>query len=69
MLVVGKTKELKIATTIDDANELLNEGWSLIDAKAVNENQFVILLGWFGAPRQELHDTFTKLEKSISTVA
>ena len=69
MLVVGKTKELKIATTIDDANELLNEGWSLIDAKVVNENQFVILLGWFGAPRQELRDTFAKLEKSISTVA
>lgn len=60
MLVIGKTQELKIATTVREANELLNEGWCLLDAKVVSSTEFVLLLGWFGAPRQEIHRYFEK---------
>ena len=57
MLVVGRTKELKIATEVNEANELLNEGWSLLDAKVASATEFVLLLGWFGCPRQEILET------------
>ena len=63
MLVVGRVEELKIATTLDEANELLNEGWGLIDAKIVGLDEFALLLGWYGRPRQEIHGALDSVEK------
>lgn len=65
MLVVGRTQELKIATTLNEANELLNEGWSLLDAKIVSATEFVLLMAWYGRPRQEIHRLFSELKTSI----
>ena len=64
MLVVGRTEELKVATNLEEANELLNEGWSMIDAKVINTNEFVILLAWYGRPRKEIFKYFNKYSES-----
>lgn len=60
MLVVGRTEELKVATSLKEANELLNEGWSMIDAKITSATEFVILLAWYGRPRKEIFESFRK---------
>ena len=63
MLIVGKAEELKIATTLAEANELLNEGWGLIDAKIIGRDEFILLMGWYGRPRQEIHSAFSSTPK------